>query len=60
MRPPAGSRLTVESLEERAVPALVADFALQDLNPASATFEDVIGPATLRGQASAYYFINPG
>jgi hypothetical protein len=32
------------------------DFALEDLNPASPTFGEAIGPSYFRGEASAWYF----
>ena len=34
----------------------VPDFALEDVNPSSASFGDSVGPADYRGSVTAWYF----
>ena len=34
----------------------IADFSVLDVNPTSATFNQMIGPSDFRGQVSAWYF----
>lgn len=37
---------------------MVPDFALQDLNPASRTYQRTVSPSALRPRVTAYYFAN--
>ena len=38
----------------------ISDFSLEDLNPNSSTYQQLIGPSTYQGEVSGYYFANQG
>jgi len=38
----------------------IFDFSLEDLNPNSPTYQQLIGPSTYQGEVSGYYFANQG
>jgi len=52
--------LQVEQLESRdlltGLGSQVADFALLDVNPTSATYNTMVSPRDYQGQVSAWYF----
>lgn len=52
--------LELELLEGRLVPTKVPSFSLPDLHPSTPTHGQNISPSTFFGNASGYYFANPG
>lgn len=53
-------QLELELLEARVVPTKVPNFSLPDLHPSTPTHGQNISPSTFFGDASGYYFANPG
>ena len=48
------------NVRQGGVPVLLPDFSLQDVNPASATAGQNIGPSFYTGKVTAFYFTDPG
>ena len=51
-----GSDLTAAAVAAEAEDQLVADFALTDVNPNSATYNQQVSPRDFLGEVSAWYF----
>ena len=51
----ASEGLSIEWLESRRLLA-VTPFSLEDVNPTSATYGQMVSPADFAGQTSAWYF----